>query len=154
MDVDEHGFASVQQLTRALQKRGWANLEPEELITRLQSPDVERFQLVGDRVRARYGHSIEITYDFPRAEVRDPLYHGTSRSAWNSIRKQGLKPLGRSHVHLSRNSQEAGRVGRRHDAKPVIIEVNVPEDHQPNWLDAGPVILADHVPPSWLTRWN
>jgi len=152
LEMDKHGFVPVRQLCETLRKCGWEQLEKAELRSCLKSPDVERFQVAGERVRARYGHSIEINYGLPRAEIKSPLYHGTSRSAWDSIREEGLKPMGRNHVHLSRRPEQADRVGRRHDHNPVLIEINVPANEDPQWLDAGPVILADRVPPRWLSR--
>lgn len=153
LDMDEHGFVPVRQLVEVLRERKWTDLSVEKLSPQLSSHDAERFQLAGDRVRARYGHSVDIEYDLPQIKPETDLYHGTGRSAWPIIREEGLKPMGRSHVHLSRDPVSAREVGLRHDERPVILEIQ-PEEVGGKLLDAGPVILTSYVPPVALVHLN
>lgn len=51
------------------------------------------------------------------------LYHGTTAQAWRSIAADGLKPMGRQHVHLSPDAETAREVARRYTDQPVLLTV-------------------------------
>lgn len=151
LGMDRAGYVSLEDLAEALREHRWPGMDRERLVELIDDPDVERFERRGDRVRAVYGHSVEIQADHPQIEPDFPLYHGTSRSAWSVIRREGLRPMGRRFVHLSRTIEEARRVGRRHDDHPVLLGVRPSNDTVDRpFFDAGPVVLTPSVPPRWL----
>lgn len=147
--VDDQGFVELEDLLETLHDQGW-NLDREELVQRLDDPDVERFERVGSVVRATYGHSIDVEPEYQEIAPEFPLYHGTSRRAWDSIYDEGIKPMNRQYVHLSRTREEAERVGRRHDDKPILLVVEPSDESEQLFYEAGPVVLTDHVPPDWI----
>ncbi|KAJ1679389.1 tRNA 2'-phosphotransferase, partial [Spiromyces aspiralis] len=56
-------------------------------------------------IRANQGHSIEIKA-LPLRPITDPcefpnIVHGTNFKAWKSIKSQGLKTMGRNHIHFA-----------------------------------------------------
>ena len=55
------------------------------------------------------------------------LYHGISPDALETVRRDGLRPMGRQYVHLSPNPETAIRVGARHDERPVVLTVRAAE---------------------------
>ncbi|ELZ27581.1 RNA 2'-phosphotransferase [Halosimplex carlsbadense 2-9-1] len=77
-----------------------------------------------DRVRAAYGHSVDVDLDSNDGPVPDTLYHGTAPDNVDAIRAEGLKPMSRQLVHLSGTVAEARRVGARHAADPVLFDVD------------------------------
>ncbi|MEA1905079.1 MAG: RNA 2'-phosphotransferase, partial [Candidatus Hadarchaeota archaeon] len=83
-----------------------------------------RYELQGDRVRTRYGHSIDISVELPQA-AGDRLYHGTTQKASRRILHEGLKPRERRKVHLSASIKDAIEVGKRRCREPVVLEINV-----------------------------
>lgn len=151
LEMDRAGYVALEDLAEALRRHRWPGMDCERLRGLIDDPDAERFERRGDRVRAVYGHSVEIQADYPETEPDFPLYHGTSRSAWSTIRREGLRPMNRRFVHLSRTVEEARRVGRRHDAQPVVLRVQPTDDTVDHpFFDAGPVVLTPSVPPGWL----
>jgi putative RNA 2'-phosphotransferase len=60
-----------------------------------------RFERDGDRIRATYGHSIDVDLEPTDAPVPDVLYHGMPRRNAEAIREEGLRSMGRQTVHLS-----------------------------------------------------
>jgi putative RNA 2'-phosphotransferase len=92
-----------------------------------------------------------VNLDYPEIDPEFPLYHGTSLDAWRSIREQGLRPMSRQYVHLSRTRTEARRVGQRHAESPVLLTVKPEGSHHRKFFRAGPVVLTNRVPPQWLT---
>ncbi|MFB6346343.1 MAG: RNA 2'-phosphotransferase [bacterium] len=151
LTVDDQGFVDLDDLLETLRQEGW-DLSREELIERIDDPDVERFERVESVVRATYGHSIDVEPEYREIEPEFPLFHGTARRAWSSIKQEGIKPMNRQYVHLSRSREEALRVGRRHDNNPVILEINPSPGVTATFYEAGPVILTEHVPPDWINK--
>lgn len=154
LDVDEQGFVPIDELLDAVRSRGWEQLNREGFIERLDDPEVQRFERHGTVVRATYGHSIEVDLDYPEIDPAFPLYHGTSPDAWSSVREDGLKPMSRQYVHLSRTIDEAQRVGQRHCNDPVLLEIIPAETGNPSFYRAGPVVLTDYLPPEWLSKYK
>lgn len=147
--VDGQGFVQLDDLLETLRGNGW-DLSREGLIERLDDPDVERFERMGPAVRATYGHSIDVDPEYPEISPEFPLYHGTSRRAWESIRNEGIKPMNRQYVHLSRTREEATRVGHRHDDRPVILRIEPDSGDAGPFYEAGPVVLTEFVKPEWI----
>lgn len=153
LDMDLGGYVELADLVRALRRDRWPGMDRDRLAAMVDDPDVERFERRGERVRAIYGHSVDIQADYPQVEPEFPLYHGTSRSAWSSIQREGLRPIKRQYVHLSRTIADARRVGRRHDQNPVVLGIEPVDDTVDHpFFEAGPVVLTPSVPPGWVER--
>jgi putative RNA 2'-phosphotransferase len=120
--LDAEGWVGVDALVRGLSAPGNA-------VTRADVEDVvhhgskARFELDGDRIRARYGHSVEGRVELPVADPPAVLFHGTDRAAAVVIAEEGLRPMGRQFVHLSPAEDAARRVGARH-GRPVVFVVD------------------------------
>lgn len=153
LEMDKFGFVDLAGLVEPLRQRKWPEITAEELAERLSERDQQRFELRGNRVRACYGHSVQVELDQQTISAPDKLYHGTSRQAWKRIRDEGLQPQNRQYVHLSTTRAEARRVGKRHDAKPVILLVEPPTAPSHEFYQvARDVVLTPCVPPEWLSR--
>jgi putative RNA 2'-phosphotransferase len=107
----------------------------------------------GSKIRARYGHSIDVALDLEPTAPSGRLYHGTARSALDAIRAEGLRPQSRQYVHLSGTRDTAEAVGRRHGS-PVVLVVDAPALHNDGhtlYRTTDAVWLTRHVPPAYLT---
>ena len=124
LELDSQGWASVDALIRQAATAG--KVLSEELIGEIvRTSKKKRFMLSddGSRIRAAQGHSTP-TVNLDHVEVAPPdvLYHGTARKHLDSIRKSGLVPGTRHHVHLSGDEYTARTVGARH-GEPVVLVV-------------------------------
>lgn len=159
LELDDHGWADVDQLVGALRSRGGrhASLDRAAVEEVVASQPKPRYELRGDRIRARYGHSVPVAVDAAPTAPPDVLWHGTSRRAWASIAVDGLQAMGRQHVHLSQDRPQAEEVGRRHARRGgglVVLRVDAGRAHRDGveFLPAAAgVWLAGAVPPSYLT---
>jgi putative RNA 2'-phosphotransferase len=82
----------------------------------------------------------------------DVLYHGTVERSLPAIRREGLRPMGRHHVHLSPDEETARQVGARR-GHPVVLTVDartMAEAGHEFRLSANGVWLVDRVPPRYL----
>ena len=154
LELGPGGWVGVDTLLAALAARAFT-LTREELQEVVDRNDKRRFSFdeSGTRIRANQGHSIEVDLGLVPVEPPAVLYHGTARSRLDAILAEGLRKMGRHHVHLSADSETATRVGIRH-GKPVVLEVAaaaMAADGHIFLVSDNGVWLTDTVPPAYLT---
>ncbi|GAA3112501.1 RNA 2'-phosphotransferase [Nonomuraea salmonea] len=110
LTLDEGGWAHVGELLRAAAAHGFP-ITPEELREVVAANDKRRYTIEGDRIRASQGHSVPVELGLPAVEPPEALYHGTIGRFVAAIRREGLRPMSRHHVHLSPDRETATRVG-------------------------------------------
>ncbi len=145
--IDEYGWANVKDVLRILR----VDREILELIVRFDPKG--RFEMRDDKIRARYGHSIQIKFDWSdKGKIPQKLYHGTSPNNLESILKEGLKPMKRLEVHLSDNLEDAIEVGKRYHSNPVILVIDAKSLINAGFKvrKKGRVYTVDYVPPNFI----
>ena len=154
--IDEHGWADVQELIRGINCAGGHFLDQELLEEIVRTDEKQRYSFNEDHtlIRANQGHSIPVDV-MPEEKIPpDILWHGTAEKYVPSIDIQGLIPKGRLYVHLSSDTETAGKVGSRH-GKPVIYEINCREMSQDGYrffLSANNIWLTKEVPAKYLKK--
>ncbi|MDS0300873.1 RNA 2'-phosphotransferase [Halogeometricum sp. S1BR25-6] len=154
LSVDDGGWTEYEELVEAVTDRySWADSEHVEAVTATDPKG--RFERRGDRIRAAYGHSIDVTLESTESAVLERLYHGTAPRNVGTILEEGLKPMSRQRVHLSETVEEAREVGRRHADDPVLLVVDAEamtrEGFEVNRRGTGTYTVA-RVPPEFLER--
>lgn len=153
LELDEHGFVEVVDILTAINStlnKELPLVSPEDIAQVITSSEKKRHEIVDDKVRALYGHSlpglIAKTKFIPDASMA--LYHATSPEAALSIMQQGLLPMDRQYVHLSPNKDIALEVGRRKCKKPVLLVINteVAVKEGSHFFEGNDnVVLADQI---------
>ncbi len=147
-DLDEVETVCAQRFRRPLTRK-------DILEVVAHSPDgKQRFEVVGRRIRALYGHS-QVELEYAAIEPPEFLYHGTSPGRADSILVEGLKGMARQYVHLADNVGYARQVGGRHCPQPTIVRVRAAEAARAGvqfFCPDGVHFLARTVPPEWLDR--
>lgn len=114
----------------------------------------KRFTLADGRIRAAQGHSVSVDLDLKPQAAPVLLYHGTTAKAWEAIREDGLKPMSRTHVHLSPDLETARAVAIRRKGPHVLLKVDAAAMQAQGFAffvaDNG-VWLAHEVPPAHLS---
>jgi putative RNA 2'-phosphotransferase len=153
LDLDGGGWADVDALLAAAARSGMVIARAElEAVVRDNPKQRFTFDLQRKRIRANQGHSVDVELGLAPVEPPAVLFHGTSRRALPAIRAEGLRPMGRRHVHLSADVDTARTVGRRH-GPPAVLTVEAAAmavAGQPFWRSANGVWLTAHVPPRFL----
>ena len=152
--LDEHGWAEVDELIAGVSKTRPLTMEMLEEIVRTDSK--QRYSFSGDKrlIRANQGHSVKVDVELPEVIPPELLYHGTAERFLPSIMEQGLLPISRLYVHLSKDEQTAVKVGSRH-GKPVVLAVDAGQmtrDGHTFWLSVNGVWLTKAVPVQYLKR--
>jgi putative RNA 2'-phosphotransferase len=123
LSLDDGGWVAFDSLADAVTSRyPWADAEHVEAVVATDSKG--RFERLDGRIRAAYGHSVDVELEPTTASVPDRLYHGTSPRSLDAIFDDGLKSMGRQVVHLSETRAEARSVGHRHSDDPVVLSVD------------------------------
>lgn len=127
LQLDDGGWADYDAVVAAATETyGWATRESVEAV--VATDPKGRFECTGTaddgRIRAAYGHSVNVDLDAEETSVPATLYHGTAPRNLESILAEGLKPMSRQQVHLSESVDDARAVGQRHAADPVVLEID------------------------------
>ncbi|NIM50589.1 MAG: RNA 2'-phosphotransferase [Gemmatimonadales bacterium] len=157
LEVDEEGWVPVGQLLEALKRRrrAWRRLTLADLETMIARSPKRRFEIAGDRIRALYGHSLPALLLKHSSQPPELLYHGTAPETLEDIRREGLQPMGRHHVHLSTSVRAAQEVGKRKSPQPIVLVVHAGQAHRdgvPFYEGNEEVWLADEVPAEYLAE--
>ena len=154
IQLDEHGWAKVEELIAGISKTHEINREILEEIVRTDNKQRFTFNEDKTKIRANQGHSIPVDVELPEAVPPDRLWHGTGEKYVASIEQQGLIPKSRLYVHLSSDVDTATKVGSRH-GKPVIYIVKTKEMHDDGYkffLSKNGVWLTKEVPVKYLVK--
>lgn len=157
MALDEKGLADLDGLVEAIRGRPGFETATREKIEHLvaSGPGASRFEIIGNRIRARYGHSLPQPIEYPPADPPEDLFHGTTPESAEKILAEGLKAGDRQRVHLSTDTPAAREVGLRRCPDPVILRVDTPSAVASGvrFYRAGPSVwLADDIPPEHIAR--
>ncbi len=125
LSMDEQGFVDFDSLIDVLVAEDIvAETAEDDVMELVEGSERRRFQVVGNRIRALYGHSSRVRLNYPPDDPPDVLWHGTTPEHAAQIRDEGLSPMGRAYVHLSSTQDEAHAVGGRHTDDPVLVRVD------------------------------
>jgi putative RNA 2'-phosphotransferase len=151
--LDENGWAGVEELIQKSAGRGmsFSSQELEEVVL---TNDKQRFAFNDDKtkIRASQGHSVEVELGFEAKVPPEILYHGTVEKFLQSIMTEGLRKMGRHHVHLSQDRETAEIVGSRRG--PAIILMirsgEMSRDGFEFYLSVNGVWLTEKVPVKYI----
>ena len=110
IQLDEHGWANVEELIASIAKTQEFNRDILELIVRTDEKQRYSFNEDGTLIRANQGHSIPVDVELKEMQPPETLWHGTGEKYVASIDQQGLNPRTRLYVHLS-GTDEKGNAG-------------------------------------------
>lgn len=155
IQLDEHGWADVEQLLSGMKKTG-RKINREILEEIVRTDEKQRYSFNEDKtlIRANQGHSIPVDVGLKEQAPPELLYHGTAVGFYESIQKQGLRPMSRLYVHLSKDVETAISVGKRH-GKPIVLKIHsgsMYRDGVPFYLSENGVWLTRKVEPKYFEQ--
>ena len=144
--VDEHGWANVDELLEGINGTG-REIDRNVLEEIVRTDNKQRYSFNADKtmIRANQGHSIPVELEWEEQKPPEVLYHGTAEKFLESIDREGLKPMSRLYVHLSKDVETAAKVGGRH-GKAVVLRI-----HSGDMYRAGETFYQSENG-VWLTR--
>lgn len=152
ISLDSHGFANTDDVLAALQERfPWVT--PDDIDALVNHSEKQRFEIAGDKIRAKYGHSFPVELDLPAVTPPEHLYQAVPPEAVDQILAEGLTPRDRRYVHLSLSSQIARELGQKIGPQCVVLRIlaeKASSENQVRFFDCGPVVLTESVPPDCI----
>jgi len=85
-----------------------------------------RYEIKGNKIRARYGHSVDVDLDYDENTLPE-LYYGASREEVDILLEKGIRPVKQRYVHLSTSVDKAREVAKIHTEDPVLLVINAEE---------------------------
>jgi len=153
LQMDERGFVRVNSLLRRVRER----YDVDEAFIRdvTYSGGKTRFQIVGGKIRALYGHTIDVEIELPEDESVEVLYHGTTAESACKILEKGLRSMRRRWVHLSTTKEIAKEVGGRRTPNPVILVIDADKARREGvrfYKATDRVYLSKQIPSKYIKK--
>jgi len=157
LPIDPHGWVSLSEMVRAISRKHPAYhwLRPHHLVAIAETDAKGRYEVREDRVRATYGHTLEVDLDLPTENIPDHLYFPVTPEEAAIVLEVGLKPSDRKKVHLSKTAGDARAAGKVRTPEPVILEIDTRRAQEQGIviMQAGKTVyLTDQVPAEVLRR--
>ena len=126
LEMDAHGWVDLRDFLTAVQIRNkrFKFLRPHHVIGLIETDPKGRYQFEDGKIRATYGHSMDIDLDLPTEGIPDVLYYPTTDEESHLLLEAGLRPSDRKMVHLSATFEAAMEAGRVRIQAPVILEID------------------------------
>ncbi|MBR3833128.1 MAG: RNA 2'-phosphotransferase [Lachnospiraceae bacterium] len=157
IELDEHGWANVQELIAGINQADQNNnIDIEKLEEIVRTDNKQRYSFNEDRtlIRANQGHSIPVDVELEEVEPPEYLWHGTGQKFMESIDNEGLVPKSRLYVHLSGDEETAINVGKRHGKLLMykVLSGKMVEDGYKFYRSVNGVWLTKKVPAEYLEK--
>ena len=157
LPIDPQGWVSLPQIVRAIGQKHPAYhwLRASHLDAIAETDAKGRYEVREDRVRATYGHTVEVEPDLPTENIPDQLYYPVTSEEAGIVLEVGLKPSDRKKVHLSKTAEDARSAGSVRTPEPIILEVDAKRARDEGLVirKAGKTVyVVDQVPPEYLKR--
>jgi len=157
LEMDANGWIDLHDFITALSIRNkrFRFLKPNHILGLIQTDPKGRYEFRDGRIRATYGHSLDVDLDLPTENIPDVLFYPTSEEELSVLLGAGLRPSDRKMVHLSGTFNAALEAGRVRIQVPVIIEIDAKEARTSGIVikKAGKTVyLTTEVPPEYLKR--
>lgn len=135
LEVDIHGWASVNRLIDGINNEGKYRLDFETLKGIVARDEKGRYRFNEDytKIKACQGHSIP--WVIPEMEYKEPpeyLYHGTTTEALPKIMESGaILKMKRHAVHMQAQKEKAWQSACRWNKKtPVVLKIEARKMHE------------------------
>ncbi|HYA57123.1 MAG TPA: RNA 2'-phosphotransferase [Thermoplasmata archaeon] len=159
LQVDAHGWVPLAQIARAISQKHppyhW--LRVQHLVAIAETDAKGRYEVRDDRVRATYGHTVDVDLDLPTENIPDQLYFPVTPEEASIVLEVGLKPSDRKKVHLSKTAGDALAAGRVRTPEPTLLEIDARQARTDGIVikRAGKTVyLVDGVPAQYLKRFE
>jgi len=152
LEMDEEGFVEVDELVSKVRKH-YPTMDRKLLTKIVDESERKRFEIVENKIRALYGHTILVHLHLKEDKQIARLYHGTTPQAVREILQKGLQPMRRRWVHLSPTEEIAIEVGKRRTNSPVVLAIDAFEarNHGIRFYRASDkVYVCKHVPAKYI----
>ena len=151
LEVDRYGWAELGEVVRALTERVGSPIEEDDVHEALAAADRPRYELKDGKIRALYGHSIEVDPG-DSDEPPDELFAVVRGRDVPNVERDGLKSVRRTFIHLSLTKDEAREAGRRLARRYAVVTVMAADAWEDgvDFYDRTSIFLSEDVPTDYI----
>jgi putative RNA 2'-phosphotransferase len=126
LDMDLNGWVDIRDISEEIRrrKRNLHWLRVHHLRAIAETDPKGRYQIDNNRMRASYGHSVDIELDHPSDNVPPSLFYPATQEEVDILLDSGITPTDRRYVHLSKTYMDAFTAGVHRTEDPQILEVD------------------------------
>src|SRR3989449_10262471 len=124
LEMDANGWVDLRDFITALSIRNkrFRFLKPNHILGLIQTDPKGRYEFREGRIRATYGHSLDVDLDLPTDNIPEVLFYPTSEEECSVLLGAGLPPAERETGPLSGAFHAAAGAGRVRVQVPAIVE--------------------------------
>jgi len=155
LEMDLNGWVDIRDLTEEIRHRKrnlhWLRVHHVKAIA--DTDPKGRYQVEGNRVRATYGHSVDVELDHPTDDVPQSLFYPSNQEEIDMLLDNGITPSDRRYVHLSLTYEDAYNAGVHRTEDPQILEIDAAAALLSDVYigQAGPTVFVTRgVPPDFI----
>ncbi len=157
LTMEPQGWVPLPAIVRAISQRHPAYhwLRTQHLVAIAETDAKGRYEVREDKIRATYGHTLEIELDLPTENIPPQLFYPVTPDEASIVLEVGLRPSDRRKVHLSKTAEDARAAGSVRTPEPIILEVDAERARGAGIViqQAGKTVyLVDQVPAEYLRR--
>jgi putative RNA 2'-phosphotransferase len=151
LGMDSQGWVSLFAFGEVIHSRHrWA--DESTIVALVESDPKRRYEIIGDRVRARYGHSVGVDLDHPENTL-PKLYYGAAEEEADMLLEAGLKSASQRYVHLSTTPEKAWHVGTFRTSNPRVIQADAKAAQEAGvkmMTVNSDIVISDPIPARYL----
>jgi putative RNA 2'-phosphotransferase len=156
LKMDKNGWVDFDALSRVVSRKyKWAN---QWLIkAMIYSDRKNRYELSNNKIRARYGHSVDVELSDYEIADNDVLYYGTGEEEAHRLIEIGIKPVNQKFVHLSTSIEKGIEVAMLRTDDPIILIIDAKKAREEGirFIKANEfIVLSEEVPPKYIKLLN
>jgi putative RNA 2'-phosphotransferase len=150
--MDSKGWVDLLALSDVIHNRHrWA--DRNLLMALVESDPKKRYEIKDERIRARYGHSVDVDLDHPENEL-PLLYYGANEEEAERILEVGLRSASQRYVHLSTTPEKARHVGTFRTCNPKVIQADAASAKATGvrmMTVNDDIVISEPIPPQFLS---
>jgi len=157
LELDEDGWVSVGLLIESVKKKDkkYNFLSITDVEEMIATSKKKRHQIIDNKIRASYGHSLKKKILKEASKPPKYLYHATKTDVFKRIFDKGLMPMQRQYVHLSENKSDAITVASRKTKNPILLRVKSEEAYEEGtdfYSEENGLWLCDEIRVKYLEK--
>jgi putative RNA 2'-phosphotransferase len=151
IEVDKFGFADLEDVLDELSDRFDEDIEVEDITKAIEEGDRPRYEIVDGKIRALYGHSIEVDPG-ESTEPPEKLYLGMGSRDADRASRNGLNAGRRRFLHLATSEEDAKEMGRRAAPEYTVVTIFARDAWEDgvSFYDRKALFLSDAIPTDHL----
>ncbi len=151
LSLDPQGFGELTDVVRALSDRVGEPVEIADVENAVVAGDRPRYEIRATKIRALYGHSIEVEPGEP-AQPPEFLFVGVDSRAGQLALQSGMRGGRLRFLHLALSQDDAREAGRRAAQEYSILRVYALDawEEGVNFFDRKTLYLTEEVPRQYI----